>query len=123
MGKVLVIDDDVTYCRLVSTYLARAGHEVTSIDDAANATRLVARGGIDLILLDLTMPKMNGEVFLEVLRTDTLRRATPVIIVSAGIGSEQFKRAEALGIQGAVDKRKLEYPELVRLVNNLLDGK
>ena len=123
MGRVLVIDDDPTYCKVVSVYLSRDGHEVTSTDDGLTATRLVARGTIDLVLLDLNMPKMNGEVFLEVLRTDARRRSTPVIIVSAAIGSERFKHAEALGIQGAVDKTTLDYPELVRLVNSLLAGK
>ena len=123
MARILVIDDDEAFCGLVSLSLARAGHEVASTDDAATATRHVARGSVDLILLDLTMPKMNGEVFLEVLRTDTVRRSTPVIIVSAAIGSERFKRAEALGIQGAVDKTTLKYPELVRLVDSLLARK
>ena len=123
MGRILVIDDDPTYCRLVSLYLSRAGHEVTSTDDGLMATRLVARGTVDLILLDLSMPKMNGEVFLELLRTDTQRRATPVIVVSAAIGSERFKVAEKLGIQGSVDKTTLKYPELVNLVNSLFAGK
>src|SRR4051812_45931334 len=112
MGRVLVIDDDPTYCKLVSLTLSRAGHEVTSSDDGATAIRLVARGTVDLVLLDLNMPKMNGEVFLEVRRPDARRRSPPVIVVTAAIGGEQFKRAEALGIQGSVDKTKLKYPEL-----------
>lgn len=120
MGKILVIDDDLTFCRLVSTYLSRAGHEVSSIDDGNAAIRLVTRGGIDLILLDLSMPKMNGEIFLEVLRTDSARRETPVIVVTATIDSDAFRRCEALGIQGAIDKTTLKYPDLVEAVNALL---
>jgi len=123
MGRILVIDDEPTFCRIVSLELSRAGHEVTSTDDGATAIRLVDRGAVDLILLDLTMPKMNGEVFLEVLRTNARRRSTPVIIVSAAIGSERFKRAEALGIEGAIDKTTLKYPDLVRLVNTFLVDK
>jgi two-component system, chemotaxis family, chemotaxis protein CheY len=123
MGNVLVIDDDPTYCKLVSLHLSRAGHEVTSTDDGATATGLIARGAVDLVLLDLNMPKMNGEVFLEVLRTDARRRSTPVIVVTAAIGSDRFKHAQALGIQGAVDKTTLKYPELIALVNSFLAGK
>jgi len=123
MGKILVIDDDPTYCRLVSTYLTRAGYEVTSTDDGEVAIRLVSRGGIDLVLLDLSMPKMNGEIFLEVLRTDKARQSTPVIVVTATIDGDAFRRCEALGIQGAIDKTTLKYPEVVEAVNAFLSNK
>ena len=120
MGRILVIDDDPTYCKVVSVHLSRAGHEVSSTDDGKTAMGLIARGGIDLVLLDLSMPKMLGPAFLEVLRSDASRRVTPVIIVSANLEGEHFAEARKLGIQGVFDKTTLKYPELIEAIEGLL---
>jgi CheY-like chemotaxis protein len=120
MARILVLDDDRTYCRTVSIYLSRAGHEVTSLDDGLVVMRSVVRHTVDLILLDLSMPKMDGEVFLEVLRSQEEWRWMPVIIVTSTPQGEKFERAKALGIQGAFDKTKLNYFDLLSAIDRVL---
>jgi DNA-binding response OmpR family regulator len=79
-GHILVVDDERAIRRLLRMYLADAGYTVAEAADGNQALEQVRHGGIDLVLLDLMLPGVDG---LEVCRRIRERSALPVIIVTA----------------------------------------
>lgn len=96
-GHILVVDDERAIRRLLRMYLADAGFTVAEAADGRQALDQVRHGGIDLVLLDLMLPEVDG---LEVCRRIRETSALPVIIVSAR--SDEAQRVAGLEI-GADD--------------------
>ncbi|MFI1991547.1 response regulator transcription factor [Actinoplanes sp. NPDC020271] len=84
-GTVLVVEDDRELRELVRRYLQRAGHLVHTTGSGAEAVGLLAGGGVDLVVLDLGLPDIDGHDVLAVARTD---RDVPVVILTARSGVE-----------------------------------
>ncbi len=98
--KVMVVDDDLNI-RLVLKYrLEREGYQVLLAEDGVDALEKVKAEKPDLIILDLTMPRMDGFGFLEEIRNNGRANAVPVIVLTA-YGYES-NRARSLEL-GAVE--------------------
>ncbi len=74
--KVLLVDDEEGFTRTLAKLLSRRGYEVQAAPDAAQALRLVLRGGVEVVILDLKMPGLSG---MEALRE--IKRLAPSIEV------------------------------------------
>jgi CheY-like chemotaxis protein len=82
--RIVVIDDDADLRKAMSAILRLEGHEVTGFADATDAINRIEAGlGVDVILLDLMMPIMNGWEFCERRRQSDALKKVPVIIVTA----------------------------------------
>ncbi len=79
--RILVVDDNVELQNLVRTALEHKGYEVLTSDDAVQGFELIARGGIDVALIDVMMPGMDGLTMLSRLRERN--ENLPVIIMTA----------------------------------------
>jgi len=79
-GHVLVVDDERAIRRLLRMYLTDAGYTVTEAPDGEQAVDQVRRGGIDLVLLDVMLPGMDGYEVCRRLRETT---SLPVIMITA----------------------------------------
>jgi DNA-binding response OmpR family regulator len=79
-GHVLVVDDERAIRRLLRMYLTDAGFTVAEAADGEVAVDQVRRGGIDLVLLDLMLPGMDG---FEVCRRLAEISSVPVIMITA----------------------------------------
>ncbi len=79
---ILVVEDDLDISELIRHHLAKEGYECEAVYDGESALKKVKGGEVDLLLLDLNLPKVNG---LEVLKTIrySYRMDTRIIIVSA----------------------------------------
>ena len=82
--RVLVVDDDRTFRLSTAELLRQDGHEVEVAADASEAVERLAAGGVDVVLLDMRMPGMDGLTAVEVLRTRGLR--APILMIS-GFGT------------------------------------
>ncbi|MEL7450284.1 MAG: response regulator transcription factor [Pseudomonadota bacterium] len=78
--RVLLIDDDVELCTMLAEYLSLEGFEVTQVHDGAQGLERARQGGVDLIVLDVMLPGMNGLEVLKALREDF---ETPVLMLTA----------------------------------------
>ena len=78
MAAVLVVDDDAHIREVARFALARAGHTVELAGDGAEAAERLARGGIDLVVLDILMPELDG---LSLCRQ--LRGRVPIVFLSS----------------------------------------
>lgn len=79
-GPVLVVEDDRELRELVRRYLERAGHAVHTTGSGAEAIGLLARGGVELVVLDLGLPDVDG---LEVLAAAREGPEVPVVVLTA----------------------------------------
>jgi DNA-binding NtrC family response regulator len=87
--EVLIIDDDESTRHLFETVLSRTGLTVLSATDGDDALDLLGLHDVDVILLDLMMPRCNGSVFLDrltVQRPDLVQR----VIICSATGSHSF---------------------------------
>jgi CheY-like chemotaxis protein len=110
--KVLVVDDDDDLTGAVQQVLRDAGYSVATVHHGAAALELVQHVSPDLILLDLSMPIMDGWSFVSQYRRDAKSGARIVLLT----GHQQAPDiARSLGADGYITK-PFELDELVGIV-------
>ena len=82
-GRILIVDDSKTQLLKIKSAVTRLGHDVVTCSNGASALEVAAQGNIDVMLLDMVMPGMDGFAVLERMRADVRLRELPVIVVSA----------------------------------------
>ncbi len=80
MAKVLLIDDDVDLTTLLKEYLSEEGFEVATAQDGRAAVAQATSNAIDIIVLDIMMPHMNG---IDVLQRIRRVSSVPVLMLTA----------------------------------------
>lgn len=58
--ELLLIDDDIELCELLIEYLATEGYSVNAVHDGESGAKAALSGDYQLVLLDVTLPKLNG---------------------------------------------------------------
>jgi len=101
--RVLVADDDPQMRRLIRSVLQREGFEVAEANDGLDALDAIERGGVDLLILDLEMPRLDGLGVLEELRAQMRTANLPVIVLTAQHGESEEKALD-LGAQDYLTK-------------------
>jgi len=96
-GRLLVVDDTEANRDLLARRLRALGHGVETAVHGREALELLASKPIDLVLLDIMMPEMDGFQVLERLRADPALRTIPVIMISAVDEVDAVARAIELG--------------------------
>ena len=97
MAKILVVDDEPRIRDLIREHLQFAGFTCAEAGDGTAALAALAQGGIDLVILDIMMPFMDGMTCLREMRARKLN--TPVIMLTAR--SEEYDKLA--GLEGGAD--------------------
>lgn len=82
-GHVLVIDDHVVNQRILQQMLSTGGFDVSIAGEGERGLSIARRGGVDLVLLDIMLPGLDGYEILARLRDDPATRDIPVIFISS----------------------------------------
>lgn len=104
-GKILIVDDDPIQRRLLQEAVKKFGYRSKTAENGAEAVRIMTgpeAGEIDLIILDMVMPELDGLGVLERLRAD--KNATPVIVQTAHGGIDTVVNVMNAGAQDFVVK-------------------
>ncbi len=111
-GTILVADDKIPNRELMDELLSAEGFKVITAADGAEALQQMARGSIDLVLLDVMMPRLNGFDACQQIKADPETYLTPVILVTAL--SDKQDRIEGIRV-GADDflSRPVDRTELL----------
>tara|TARA_B110000027_G_scaffold12865_1_gene12058 strand:- start:2987 stop:3391 length:405 start_codon:yes stop_codon:yes gene_type:complete len=120
---ILLIEDDAIEILKFNRSLIklREVHELIEAHNGKNALDILAENSqIDLILLDLNMPKMNGFEFLKQLRTDPNLKYIPTVVLTTSINRSDLKQAYSIGIAGYLVK-PLKYEDYVLKIASLLN--
>ena len=120
---ILLIEDDAIEILKFNRSLIklREVHELIEAHNGENALDILAENSqIDLILLDLNMPKMNSFEFLKQLRTDPNLKYIPTVVLTTSINRSDLKQAYSIGIAGYLVK-PLKYEDYVLKIASLLN--
>jgi CheY-like chemotaxis protein len=122
MTILLIEDDAIEILKFNrSLFKLREVHELIEAHNGENALDILAENSqIDLILLDLNMPKMNGFEFLKQLRTDPNLKYIPTVVLTTSINRSDLKQAYSIGIAGYLVK-PLKYEDYVLKIASLLN--
>jgi two-component system chemotaxis response regulator CheY len=119
----MIVDDTRSFLDPVSMALRHRGYDVVCATDGVLAVAALSAGATpDLILLDLSMPDMDGVAVLRHLRADPRWRETPVFLMTALTDQARRGEAERFGVQRTFVKSQFSLAELFREVD-LVVGK
>ncbi len=116
MRRILVVEDEPDIQELLCAYLRDAGYETGTAGDGLEAMDLFRRGGWDLVLLDLMLPKIDGYGVCELIRRES---AVPIIMLTALDAEENQLRGFDLEIDDYVTK-PFSMPVLLRKISAVL---
>ena len=113
MFQILVVEDDKNACRLMEAVLTRYGYEPVTAHNGLEALEVLDRKHVDLIILDVMMPRMDGYEF-----TNTLRMAgntIPILMVTARETQSDKKRGFIVGADDYMVKPVDEEEMILRI--------
>jgi two-component system, OmpR family, response regulator len=118
--KLLVVDDDADIRRIAALSLGRlGGFQVALASCAEEALDLVQRDRPDLVLLDVTMPGMDGPATLAAIHAVAGCESLPVVFFTATSSDVEVARLRSLGAIGVVPK-PFEVTELPKRIRALV---
>jgi DNA-binding response OmpR family regulator len=120
MRKVLIIEDDSFLQGLEASKLKKDSYEVVTASTGEEGMRKINEPGIDLILLDLVLPKFDGFEILKKIRETEALKKIPVIVFSNLSEGKDIKKAEDLGATDFMVKSNFTLDELVEHINKIL---
>jgi DNA-binding response OmpR family regulator len=119
MRHILLADDDATTIIMISAILKHFGFECEIAHDGVQALDIARKKKPDLVLLDVSMPKMNGFEALAALRKDSATRDMPVVLVSAHRDETDVVKGFSLGANDYITK-PFTPGELMARINRVL---
>jgi len=120
--NILIVDDSPILRRAIRKVVQLAGVEADRIFEAGNGVEALAaldEHWIDLILLDLNMPVMDGESFIIEKNKLDAARDIAVVIVSTESNQARLDKLKGLGVSGSLQK-PFEPEDLLRVIRRVL---
>lgn len=118
-GKILIVDDRPDNVEFLSTMLANQGYEVAESDRGQLAIEMAKANPPDLILLDISMPEMDGFEVCQILKCDHRTQDIPIMFISALKEVEDKTKAFNFGGNDYITKPFNIKEVLVRVENQL----
>jgi two-component system cell cycle response regulator DivK len=116
--KILYVEDNDDNIYMLKNRLTRAGFNVIVATDGAQGVALAASEQPDLILMDLTLPNMDGEEATRRIKADPATKGIPVIALTANAMASDRERALAAGCDD-FDTKPVELPRLLGKIRAL----
>lgn len=120
-NSVLIVNDEPDQLKLMGSLLTKAGYSVLTAFDGLDGLTIAKEARPDLVISDVSMPRMNGLEFCQKLRADTELKTVPILLVSA---LQKDTESAVAGLRAGADDY-LEIPfdsaRLVAKVSRLLE--
>jgi chemosensory pili system protein ChpA (sensor histidine kinase/response regulator) len=100
----LVVDDSITMRRVTQRLLERRGVKVYTARDGLDAITVLQEHPVDIILLDIEMPRMDGYQLASHVRNDAKLKHLPIIMITSRSGEKHRAKAIELGVNDYLSK-------------------
>jgi len=119
--RILVAEDSADSAVPISLHLQDAGYQVVIASDGAEAVRVAALTKPDVILMDISMPVLDGLAATRQIREESAPSYIPIIAISAFSTSGFLRAAHDVGFDGYLTK-PINFERLDELIKSLLPG-
>lgn len=121
MKKILIVDDSPPVRSFIGYHLKQLGYDTVYAEDGMDALMVLKREKIDLVFLDINLPKMNGYVLCRKMKTEEKTKKIPVILVSARNTDWDKTWGEKAGADGYITK-PLDHTQIKEAVERFFPG-
>ena len=111
--SILLVEDDPLLVTMYKTKFTHEGFDILIANDGQTGLKMAMEEEVDLILLDIMMPRLSGIDLLEALRNTPKGKKIPVIIATDLSGEEDKQKAQKLGVNDYLIKVNITPTELV----------
>lgn len=118
--RILVVDDSMTTRSMIKNILTNVGYTVDAVIDASEAMIKLKLNHYDLIITDITMPRIDGYEFVEKLRTDEMYMDIPIFVISSLAKDVAMKRLKKFRIDNYIQKDHFSQNELIEKVKEII---
>ena len=122
MARILLVEDNEMNRDMLSRRLQRKGYEVTMAVDGRQGVDMARSGGYDLILMDMSLPEIDGWEATRQLRAAPETTTVPIIALTAHAMAGDRDKALEAGCND-YDTKPIELPRLLGKIEALLPGK
>jgi CheY-like chemotaxis protein len=119
MQKILLVEDNEMNRDMLSRRLERKGYRVVTAQDGKQGYSLARSERPDLILMDLSLPAMDGWQVTHLLKADESTRHIPIIVLTAHVLVSDRQKAFAAGCDD-YDTKPVDFARLSEKIENLL---
>jgi CheY-like chemotaxis protein len=119
MAKIMIIEDVVDSANLAKKILSKNDHEACIALTGEEALQFACGKDLDLILLDLGLPDVDGQTLLGMLRRNYGMEETPIVVCTAWPPESAKKMAEAYGFDGYISK-PYKVAEFMEIINKFI---
>ena len=121
MARILLVEDNDLNRDMLARRLTRRGFEVIFAVDGGEGFEMASSGGPDLILLDMSLPVLDGWEVARRLKAAPDTRSIPIIALTAHAMASDEQRARAAGCDD-YDTKPIEMPRLLGKIEGLLQA-
>ena len=119
--RILLVEDNEMNRDMLSRRLERRGYEVAIAVDGRQGVAMATVGGYDLVLMDMSLPEIDGWEATRQLRAAAGTRTLPIIALTAHAMAGDREKALAAGCND-YDTKPIELPRLLEKIETLLKG-
>ena len=121
--RILVVDDSITTRIMIKNILLNIGYMVDAVLDAEEALVKLKLNHYDLIITDLTMPKIDGYEFIERLKNDEMYADIPIVVMSSLPEKSAAKKLKKLDIEYYVSKEEFNQNDFAQQIRKIITNK
>jgi CheY-like chemotaxis protein len=122
MPKILLVEDNEMNRDMLSRRLLRRGYDIVTAESGERGLSLARQETPDLILMDITLPEMDGWEAARLLKTDERTRHIPIIALTARVLKSDQAKAFEVGCDD-YDTKPVDFTRLTEKIGNLLGEK
>jgi two-component system, OmpR family, alkaline phosphatase synthesis response regulator PhoP len=119
MARILIADDEPDILKVVNYRLTKAGYEVFMATNGKEALERIKEVKPDLILLDFSMPLMNGDEVCKQIKADPEMKHIPVVLMTASTEKVEYEYIKAIGFNDKIIK-PFEADDLLGMVKKYI---
>lgn len=120
MKKILVIDDDQFFGKTLEAALPKEKYQLVQAGDGEEGMEKLKSEAPDLIILDMMMPKVDGQTFLNNLNSMPDVKKPPILVSSNLSSVKKISDVMALGVSGYVIKSDESMASIVQDIERIL---
>ena len=118
--RILIVDDSITTRTMIKNILFNIGYMVDTVLDAQEALVKLKLTHYDLIITDLTMPKIDGYEFIELLKNDEMYADIPIIVISSLPEKTALMKLSRFDIEYYVSKDNFNQVDFAKQIEKVI---